>query len=144
MAASGDPTLALQAAVFARLNNDSTLTATLGVAVYDEVKSQADGTPNPSYPYVQLGDDAEIPNDTMGTTGRDVTIALQFFSRTRGMKQVKQIRNRLDLLLDRWLPTVSGWGATEMLFQSSEVFRDEDGITKRGLSEYRVTIYATS
>lgn len=142
MAASGDPTLPLQAAMYTRLSGDATLTTTLGCAVYDEVPSTADGTPNPSYPYVEFGEDTQVPNETMGTTGRDVVVTVRVWSRTRGFKQTKQIRNRLDLLLDRWQPTVSGWNATEMLFDGAESFRDEDGITRGSDARYRIHVYA--
>lgn len=133
---SGSPAWPLQSAVFARLNGDTTLVTTLGAKVYDAVPQSA------AFPYVVIGDDTESPRDTMGTTGRDTTITIHSWSRYVGKKQVKDIANRVDELLDRWTPTVAGWNAVQMLNDfGPETFLDPDGITRHGVSRYRVHTY---
>jgi hypothetical protein len=134
---SGTPTWGLQQAVYARLNGDATLTNTLGAAVHDEVPDGA------AFPYVSIGDVTETPRDTMGQTGRDLTITVHTWSQYAGMKQVMEIQNRIDALLDRWFPTVSGWTATEMLHEFFETFQDPDGETRHGVARYRIHIYGT-
>lgn len=133
----GSPSSPLQDAIYARLSGDSTLTSTLGAAIYDVVPDRA------AFPYVEIGDQTETPNDTMGKTGRDVSVTIHTWTQARSKQQTQQIQNRVDLLLDRWLPTVTGWGATEMLQEFFETFRDEDGLTQHGVARYRVLIYAT-
>lgn len=132
---SGSPSWPLQQAVFTRLSTDATLVTTLGAAVYDNVPQSA------TFPYVAIGDITEGPNDTMGTTGRDITVTIHSWSRYVGMKQIKEIQNRIDVLLDRWAPTVTGWGAVQMLQEFFETMRDVDGITRHGVSRYRIHIY---
>lgn len=132
---SGTPQWGLQAAVFTRLKNDAALTTTLGAAVYDDVPDGA------AFPYVVIGDATEAPNDTMGRTGRDITITVHSWSRYKGQKQIKQLQNRVDELLDRWTPTVAGWNTTKMLHEFYETFRDPDGITRHGVSRYRIHVH---
>lgn len=133
---SGSPSFPLQEAIYTRLSGDATLVTTLGAAVYDDPPDSA------AFPYVVIGDVTEGPNDTMGRTGRDMTVTVHTWSQYEGMKQVKQIQNRVDLLLDRWFPTVTGWTATEMLQEFFETFRDEK--TRHGVARYRIHITATS
>lgn len=136
---SGSPSLPLQAAIYSRLGGDATLTTTLGSAVYDEVP-----TANIPEHYVTIGEDTEAPNDTMGKTGRDLTVTIHAWSRAKGSKKCKQIMSRVDELLDRWTPTVTGWSATEMLLEFSEgPFRDPDGLTRHGVRRYRIHIKAS-
>jgi hypothetical protein len=94
-----------------------------------------------TFPYVVIGDDTEAPNDTMGTTGRDTTLTIHIWSKYVGKKQVKDIQNRIDILLDRWAPTVTGWNAVQMLQEFFESFLDADGLTRHGVSRYRVHVY---
>ena len=134
---SGSPSWELQQSVFTRLNTDATLVTTLGAAVYDNVPAGA------AFPYVALGDVTEVPNDTMGRTGRDFTLTFHTWSQYVGMKQVKEIQNRIDQLLDRWAPTVTGWTAIQMLQEFFETFRDPDGVTRHGVARYRIHIQAS-
>jgi hypothetical protein len=123
--------------MYTRLSGDATLTTTLGAAVYDDVPDGA------ALPYVAIGDVTEAPNDTMGKTGRDLTVTVHTWSQYQGMREVKQIQNRIDALLDRWAPTVSGWAAVEMLQEFFETFRDPDGDTMHGVARYRIHIQAS-
>lgn len=128
----GSPAWPLQQAVYSRLNGDATLTTTLGASVYDHVPDSA------AFPYVVIGDVTEGPRDTMARTGRDVVLSVHCWSQYAGAKQVDEIANRVDALLDRWAPTVSGWTATTMLREFFESFRDADGTTRHGVLRYRI------
>lgn len=132
---SGSPQWALQQAIYTRLSGDATLTSTLGAQVYDHVPEGA------AFPYVTIGEVTEGPNDTMGKTGRDITITLHHWSQAKGMKQVHQLHNRVDELLDRWAPTVAGWETVEMLLEFYDTLRDPDGVTRHGVSRYRVYVH---
>jgi len=132
---SGSPSLPLQGAIMTRLSTDATLTTTLGAAVYDRVPDSA------AFPYVVIGDDTEAPNDTMSVTGRDLTVTIHSWSQYPGKKQVKEIASRIDVLLDRWKPTVTGWNTVHMLHEFFESFTDPDGVTRHGVSRYRVHTY---
>jgi hypothetical protein len=129
---SGSAQWGLQQAVYARLSGDATLTSTLGADVYDETPQDA------AYPYVVIGEDTELPDDTMGVTGRSMTLVLHYWSQYPGAREVKQVHARVDALLDRWTPTVAGWSLTETQFEFFEIVRDPDGITRHGIARYRV------
>lgn len=134
---SGSPAWALQQAMYTRLSGDTELVTTLGAAVYDHVPDSA------AFPYVVIGDITETAADTMGTTRRDMTVTVHTWSQAAGFKQVKQIQDRVDDLLDRWSPTVTGWTAIQMLQEFFETFRDPDGTTRHGVSRYRIHIQAS-
>ena len=129
---SGSPSWNLQQSVYTRLSTDTELITTLGAAVYDHVPDSV------AFPYVVIGDITEAPNDTMGKTGRDMTVMVHTWSQAKGMLQVSNIQNRVDALLDRWAPTVTGWDATHMLQEFFETFRDPDGKTRHGVARYRI------
>lgn len=135
---SGSPSSPLQTAIYARLSGDTTLVTTLGAAVYDIAPDRAE------FPYVTIGEQTESPNDTMGTTGRDITVTVHTWTRERTKQQAQLIQNRVDALLDRWAPTVTGWSATTMLMEFFETFRDEDGLTQHGVARYRIHITASA
>lgn len=134
---SGSPSWLLQQAVYSRLNGDAALTTTLSADVYDNVPQTA------AFPYVAIAEVTESPNDTMGRTGRDLTVTIHIWSQYAGMKEVKEIQNRVDQLLDRWAPTVTGWNATQMSQEFFETFLDADGITRHGVSRYGIHIQAS-
>lgn len=136
---SGSPSWELQKAIFSRLNTDTALTTTLSCSVYDNVPANMDSS---GFPYVVIGEVTEGPNDTMGRTGRDLSVTIHIWSRYVGMKETKEIQNRVDELLDRWAPTVTGWNATQMQQELFETFMDQDGITRHGVSRYGVHIDA--
>lgn len=129
---SGSPILNLQAAIYTRLSGDATLTTTLGAGVYDEVPAGS------AFPYVTIGEVTEAPRDTMGVTGRDVTVTVHYWSQAKGTKEIHQIHNQVDTLLDRWQPTVSGWNPSVMLLEFFDTFRDGDGVTRHGVARYRI------
>lgn len=132
---SGSPSWPLQQAIYARLSGDATLVTTLGAAVYDEPPAGV------AFPYVVVGDTTETPNDTMGVTGRDLTVTIHTWSRYRGMREISRMQDRIDQLLDRWLPTVAGWNSVHVLQEYFEALRDPDGLTRHGVSRYRTHLY---
>lgn len=130
---SGSPSWPLQQAVYTRLSGDTELTTTLGASVYDFVPDSA------AFPYVTIGDVTEAPNDTMGRTGRDLTITVHAWSQgEQGMETVQKIADRVDDLLDRWSPTVTGWTAATMLREFFETMRDPDALTRHGIARYKI------
>jgi hypothetical protein len=129
---SGSPAWELHKALHTRLSGDTTLTTTLGASVYDHV------SPGTAYPYVTIGEATEAPNDTMGQTGRDVTITVHYWSQLKGVEQVYKIHDRVDELLNDWMPTgLTGWTSVVMRFEFFDSFRGPDGATRHGVARYR-------
>jgi uncharacterized protein DUF3168 len=100
---SESPLNALQKAIFTRLSTDATLTALLGAAgrVVDQV---TEGTP---YPYVRIGDHLSTPDNDHGTFGREVTVTLHVWTKTRGNSSGQAIASRIGELLDHQTAAMS-------------------------------------
>ena len=86
---------AIQSAIYSRLNNDSTLTNSLGAGIYDEVQE------GNSYPFVTIGRDSSIDYSTKDVDGSEYTVNLDIWSQYKGSKETKEIIDRIhDLLHD--------------------------------------------
>lgn len=130
----------LQQAIFTTLNNDSTLTSSLGAGVYDDVPDfeAAD------YPFVQLGQDTSIDYSTKDVVGTETTVTIHVWSRYRGSKEAKQIMERLHQLLHDGNLTVTGHNLINLRAEFADVIRDPDGITRHGVMRFRAVMLGTS
>ena len=125
---------ALQEALYARLNNDSTLTSTLGSSVYDEAPEGS------GFPYVVLGETTAIDYGTKDVNGSENTVMLHVWSQYRGAKEVKNIMDRLHDLLHDYSMSVSGANLINLRFEFSDLLRDPDGITRHGVMRFRAIL----
>lgn len=135
---SGSPQWVLQQAVYTRLTADADLNALVGSGIYDHVPAKS------AFPYITIGDVTEVPNDTMQTSGRDVTLTLHYWSQAKGMKETHQIHDAVTASLDRWQGSIAGWGVTQMLLEFYDTFRDPDGVTRHGVARFRVHAHQDS
>ena len=125
---------ALQSTIYSTLNNDNTLTNTLGAGVYDEVLENA------TYPFVSLGEETAVDYSTKDLDGGEFTINIHVWSQYKGAKQAKEIMDRIhDLLHDSSL-SVSGFNLANLRFEFSDILRDPDGITRHGVMRFRAII----
>tara|TARA_Y100000004_G_scaffold136121_1_gene154122 strand:- start:43 stop:447 length:405 start_codon:yes stop_codon:yes gene_type:complete len=125
---------ALQSTIYSTLNNDNTLTNTLGAGVYDEVLENA------TYPFVSLGEETAVDYSTKDLDGGEFTINIHVWSQYKGAKQAKEIMDRIhDLLHDSSL-TVSGFNLANLRFEFSDILRDPDGVTRHGVMRFRAII----
>lgn len=108
----------------------------LGVSVYDHVPD-AD---NAAFPYVNIGDDEVGEYDTDDSLGYDAVLTLHTWSRERGRSETKRIQDELYRVLHRSSLAVGGAKTVTVDFQSSESFLDEDGLTRHGVSRFRVLL----
>jgi|TARA_R100000152_G_C6775261_1_gene203561 hypothetical protein len=125
---------ALQEALYARLNNDSTLTNTYGASVYDEVPEGS------SYPYVVLGEVTAIDYGTKDTDGSENTLTFHVWSQYRGAKEAKNIMDRMHDLLHDYSLSVTGANLINLRFEFGDLLRDPDGITRHGVMRFRAII----
>jgi hypothetical protein len=128
-------TTAAQALVYTALNGNLT-----NCAVFDSAPFQPEGKPNASFPYCVIGSDTLVPWETDDRQGAEVTITLHFWSRARGMKQVKALMDQAYGLLNRAALTRTGYTIIDCLFEFGETMDDPDGQTKHGVQRYRLTI----
>lgn len=129
---------ALQSTIYSALNNDNTLTSTLGAGVFDEV---TEGT---TYPFVAIGEDTVTDFGTKTEDGGQFTINIHVWSQYTGSKETKNIMDRIhDLLHDSNL-SVTGFNLVNLRFEFSDILRDPDGITRHGVMRFRAIILGTS
>lgn len=128
--------LAVQAAILARLSGYAPLS---DVAITDHVIQPAD-TGAQSFPYVVIGEDSFSEWDTDNSLGADGEIVLHTWSRERGRKQVKTIQGYLYSALHHFDLSVTGYALVTLDFVSSESFLDPDGLTRHGVSRFRVLV----
>ena len=129
---------ALQSTIYSTLNNDNTLTSTLGAGVFDE---DTEGT---TYPFVAIGEDTVTDFGTKTEDGGQFTINIHVWSQYTGSKETKNIMDRIhDLLHDSNL-SVTGFNLVNLRFEFSDILRDPDGITRHGVMRFRAIILGTS
>ena len=128
----------LQQSIFAALNNDNTLTSTLGAGVHDDVPS------NVAYPFVSIGEETVVEYGEKSSDGGAHTINIHVWSQYKGSKECKQIMDRIhDLLHDSSL-SVSGFNLINSRFEFSDILRDPDGVTRHGVMRFRVITLGTN
>lgn len=108
----------------------------LGLRVYDVAPQSVDGASMATFPYVEVGSVVLSPWDTAGDTGHDFVARVHCYSRSAGMKEVKEIQGQMYDRLHRGDLTITGHALVHMQRNRSEVMRAEDG-TIHGVCEYR-------
>lgn len=125
-----DPSLALQAAVFAALNSAP---AVAGGRIYDRVP------PSPVFPYVSFGEGDTVGDDNECFASSEATVTVHVWSRALGLPEVKGIaatvRDRLSIAL-----AVTGFRVTNGEHVITRFLRDPDGITSHAVVECRYLI----
>lgn len=129
---------ALQSTIYSTLNNDSTLTNTLGASIFDDVPQGA------ATPYVTIGEDTAVDFSAGEHDGADITVNIDVWSEYKGSKETKQIIDRIhDLLHDSNL-SVTGFNLVNLRFEFSDILRDPDGVTRHGVIRFRAIIIGSS
>lgn len=127
---SGSALWVTQDAVYDLLAADSTLQTLLGGSVgspkvYDHV-----GT-NRTHPYAVLGDATELKDDTFSRSGKRVSFPVDVWSRYEGSKEVKQIADRIAIVLEGVALTITGYEHIRTVHDKTEAGRDADGVSRR-------------
>jgi hypothetical protein len=145
--------LNLQAAIFTLLSADVGLRALLAThvdggsptrpGIYDHVPQSAAGESLVPFPYLVVGDTTEAEWDADDSVGRESTITLHAWSRYLGMAQVKNIIDQVKVVLHNKPLSVSGENVIYCYWEFAEVFRDPDGITRHGVTRFRIVTQGT-
>lgn len=125
----------LQQAVYAALTGSASLMALATGGVHDHVPQ---GT---GFPYVVVGDELSNPADTDDILGAEHMISVHTWSRYAGMGEARQIMQEVYTALHRSRLVVEGAAFVDCLIDSSQVFLDEDGLTRHGVQRFRVLLF---
>jgi Protein of unknown function (DUF3168) len=125
---------ALQKAVHVALTNASALTAlTGGVRVFDDVPRTA------AYPYITHGESVVRDWSTSTDEGHEHSISIHVWSQGAGRKQAHEILGVIGRTLDDQTLPLDGHRLITLHHEHSEVRRESDGETWRGLLRLRAT-----
>lgn len=125
--------LVVQTVVYQALSASAELTR-LVTGVYDAVPQ------GQSFPYVSIGEDSHNEWDTVTTNGSDATITIHSWSRERGRMEIKQIQGAIYSALHNATVTHNGYRIESVQWLGSESFMDQDGLTRHGVSTFRVML----
>lgn len=123
----------VQRVIYDRLNHGD-----LAGKVFDTVPEEDGGSG--IFPSITIGDDTITEWDTKGVLGGTVVSRIHTWSRHRGRKEIKHLQGAIyDRLhrADLWAP---GWRFVSCEFIQSFSMVDQDGLTRHGVSEFRILI----
>jgi hypothetical protein len=147
---SADAQWPIQIAIYDALRADATLKTLIGfsspteVPVYDHVPQGTEP------PYIVIGDGTMQAFDTKTDNGAETTVTIHTWTRpsrtgtgSKGYKDAKQVMAAIVDAIDRIALPIAGHDLCAILFEFSEVFRDEDGITRHGVQRFRAKTTAS-
>lgn len=112
----------LQTAIWQRLSTDQTLLQ-MTKGIYD-----GSAAPNSPYPYVVVGEMAEVNDDHMSRLGKLGNITLHVWTDYEGFKPAKLIAARVNTLIERRQFTLNGWALNYIRFLDSQYLMDLEEI----------------
>jgi hypothetical protein len=128
---------AIQAGLYTALTGDVPLMA-LVTGVHDHVQQ------GKAYPYVVIGDDEHTDWDTDDQLGLESTLTLHVWARAhRGRKSVKQIQDRIRVVLHHKPLTIAGSHHVLTVVERADSILDPDGLTQHGVQEVRTLTLET-
>lgn len=118
----------LQKAVYEAL-----VTALDPVKVYDAVPQDDD-----TYPRVNIGDDTHADWSTKTENGEMHTLTIHAWSREQGNKEALNLMKQIYDTLHKQTLALTGHHLVLMQYEFSEVMLDPDGVTRHGVTRFRI------
>lgn len=128
---------AVQAEIYAVLKADAGLMTAVSNNLFDEVPDNYG-----DFPYVQLGEINETPDNVMGPNGQGRTVeqTIHIYSQAKGWLEAQNILEFLvkdiDLTL---LPNPAGWKTYSSLYTFGREIRDPDG-TRHIVAKFQIRV----
>ncbi len=91
-----------------------------------------------AYPYITIGPGTAIPFDTCTDNGQESTVFVHTWSQYNGQKEVKEIMDRVYLVLQNASLAIPGHDTILCQFEFAEIMKDPDGVTHHGVQRFRV------
>ncbi|MFJ6615457.1 DUF3168 domain-containing protein [Streptomyces sp. NPDC091289] len=133
MTTAPSPMLGVQGALHAVLSTDGELSALIE-GIYDYLPEEV------PYPFVQIGEVLETPDNRHGGFGRETVPTLHVWDRYRGYARVLRIGERITALLDHQPLTIPGvdWIATRFEFSQTLTDPEPPGNIRHLVLRYRI------
>lgn len=131
--------IATQTAIYEALRASTALTGMI-TGVYDSVPQPEDAGAPTGFPYVTIGDDSLVEWSDDTRSGADILVTVHTWSRARGRKETKIIQGLIFEALHRRPLIVAGYHNVGIDFESEQSFVDVDGLTRHGVSVFRIII----
>jgi len=123
----------VQNSIYQCLQSNSALSSVVSNRIYDSVPQAV------TFPYVTIGEDIHTDWSTAYELGSSASITIHVWSRHRGKEETKTIQGLIyDALNRASLPTLGYKISVD--FDGSQSFLDADGLTRHGVSTFRVFI----
>lgn len=128
--------LALQQAVYAALAANAAIMDIAGQPprVFDHVPR---GT---TFPYIVIGDDKETDWSTATEKGSEHLLTIHVWSRSPGLKELREAADAVITALDGAALTVSGFALVNLRWQATGTTRESDGETRHAQLEFRAVL----
>lgn len=128
----------IQAALYARLSGDATLTGLLGHragqnGVYDDVPENA------LYPHVVIGEAIETPDGAHDRFGAQVVVTIHVWVEARGFKTAYPIVRRLRALLDEQPLPITGHHTVSVRWEFTQTLGDPNPELRHLPVRFRIT-----
>lgn len=131
-----DPSLELQATIVGALKADPGVQAVVAQRVYDEVP------PNPTFPYISLGDNQVLPDKAECIDGTEIFWQIDGWARDPTFPVPKKLSKAIVAALDDKEIVVSGYSVIVCELNTVNYLRDPDGITRHVAVSFRFLIQA--
>lgn len=130
----------VQTVVYTALTGDTGLQALVGTRIFDEVLPGGYS----EFPYVQLGEIVETPQNVFGGAtgaGRVVDQTIHIYSQAKGWQEAQGILDALVRIIDLAgvLPNPAGWKTYASLYTSGREIRDPDG-TRHIVARFQIQV----
>lgn len=126
----------LQTAIFSLLSGDSTLDGLVGDnKIFDNVPQDT------AYPYVRIGLESTSDVGTKTLDGNIHRVDVEVWSQYRGQKEIKQIMERLYLLLNNTTIGVTGANSVMSYVVNTATIVEIDNLTRHGIITVDFTVY---
>jgi hypothetical protein len=132
-----DPSLALQGAMYSRLNANGPVRALVGNRIYDHVPRDVNGNPTATLPYISLGEDQVLPDKADCLDGREVLITIHAWDKGPGFPKVKEVSSAIIAALDDDEFPVTGHRLVEFGLSELRHLTEPDGTTKHAVITFR-------
>lgn len=119
--------LDLQKAIVTALRADSTFTGLVAGRLYEDV------VPNPSFPYVTIGETQENDDSVQFLTASEMFVDIHVWTRDSGFSSCKAICDAIKATLDDQDLVLTDQRCVSILHRITRTFRDADMLTKHGV-----------